>query len=181
MVNEWVAWAWVIAVDLAVVTAVIASLVDGTRTAALRPQHVAGAAILGVGGWETAAGVAGSLAGRLPGSGADLALLFGQTTFAVAAAAVVVGIVGRRRWAVVLGIGLAIARAILAGVAAFDVSSIGGDLGPETLRSTLLFIGLSAVPFVVAAWLFVDPFRRGELRWSRDVAPAEDQRGLPPA
>ena len=46
--SEWLAWAWVIGVDLAVIIAAVFASYDRTPLAALRPQHVAAASIVGV-------------------------------------------------------------------------------------------------------------------------------------
>lgn len=169
--SGWLAWAWVIAVDLAIVVAAAFATYDRHALASLRPQHVAAATIVALVAWESAANVVASVVGATePFSGLDVAFLAAQALFAGAAAVMVAFLLRRRRWAVVLGIGLALARFLLAILGLIDFMQAAGGL--EGSASTVAFVLLGALPLLLAIWLFLDPFLRGQLAW-RPVAASE--------
>ena len=177
--SEWLAWAWVIGVDLAVIIAAVFASYDRTPLGSLRPQHVAAATIVGVMAWEGAANVVASLIGSAgPFTGLDIAFLAAQTIFAGAAAVMIVFVLRRRRWAVVLGIGLALSRFVLAVLAVVEMAQFSADIDPASFAGTAAFVILGALPLLVAVWLFVDPFFRDQLTWR---PAAEPEPGAPAA
>jgi hypothetical protein len=173
--SEWLVWAWVIGVDLAVVVAAVFATYDRTRLASLRPQHVGAAAIVGVLAWEAAANVVASVvAGAGQFTGLDIAFLAAQAIFAGASAVMIVFVLRRRRWAVVLGVGLALSRFVLAILGVIEITAAAGGLDAEGLGGTVVFVILGALPLLAAVWLFLDPFLRGEIAWRGDGAPEVD-------
>jgi hypothetical protein len=163
--TDWLAWAWVIAVDLAVVVAAVFATYDRTPLAAVRPQHVTAAAIVAVLAWEGVANVVAAIIGSNAFSAVDVAFLAAQAIFAAAAGVMVAFVLRRRRWAVVLGIGLAAARFVLAALAIVDFAAVADSMEPGGFAGTAAFVLLGALPLLVAVWLFVDPFLRGQLAW----------------
>lgn len=163
--TEWLAWAWVIGVDLAVIVAAVFATYDRTPLGSLRPQHVAAAAIVALAGWESLSNVVSALIAGAPLGAVDIGFLAAQAIFAVASGAALVFVLRLRRWAIVLGIGLAIARAVLAVLALVDTAQYADSFEPGVFASTVAFVLLNAVPMLVAVWLFLDPFLRGQLHW----------------
>jgi hypothetical protein len=163
--TEWLAWAWVIGVDLAVIVAAVFASYDRTLLTVVRWQHVAAATIVAVMGWEGAANVVASIIGSTAFTAADIGFLAAQAIFAGAAAVALVFVLRRRRWAVVLGIGLAAVRFLLAMLALVELISFAADMEPGSFAGTAAFVVLAALPLLLAVWLFVDPFFRGQLAW----------------
>lgn len=165
--SEWLAWAWVIGVDLAVVVGAVFASYDRTPLTALRPQHVAAATIVGVMAWEGATNVIAALVSAVgPFTALDIAFLAAQTIFAAAAAVMIVFVLRRRRWAVVLGIGLALSRFLLAILAVIEMLLASAGVEGGGIAGTAVFVSLGALPLLAAVWLFLDPFFRGQLAWS---------------
>jgi hypothetical protein len=171
--TEWLAWAWVIGVDLAVIVAAVFATYDRTPLASLRTQHVVAATIVAVMGWEAFANVAGALISPGAFAAVDIGFLAAQAIFAGAAGVMFFFVLRRRRWAVVLGIGLASVRFLLAVLAVVDTAQYAESLGPNFV-GTVTFVLLGALPMVAAVWLFLDPFFRGQLEW-RPSEPAADE------
>ncbi|HEX2765301.1 MAG TPA: hypothetical protein VHR55_01475 [Candidatus Limnocylindria bacterium] len=163
--TEWLAWAWVIGVDLAVIVAAVFATYDRTPLASLRPQHVAAAVIVALAGWEALSNVISALIASAPLGAVDIAFLAAQAIFAVAGGVALVFVLRLSRWAVILGIGLAFVRAVLAVLGLVDTAQYADSFEPGMFASTAAFMLLGAVPWLVAVWLFLDPFLRGELRW----------------
>lgn len=163
--TDWLAWAWVIGVDLVVVAAVVFSTYDRTPLASLRFQHVAAATIVAMVGWEAFSNVVSALISSTGLGAVDIGFLSAQAIFAAASAVALVFVLRRRRWAVVLGIGLALVRAVLAFLAIVDTAQFADSFEPGAFAGTIAFVILNAVPMLVAVWLFLDPFLRGQLRW----------------
>jgi hypothetical protein len=181
-VTEWLAWAWVIGVDLAVIVAAVFATYDRTPLASLRTQHVVAATIVAVMGWEAFANVAGAVISPGAFAAVDVGFLAAQAIFAGATGVMFLFVLRRRRWAVVLGIGLASVRFLLAVLAVVDTAQYAESLGP-TFVGTVAFVLLGALPMLVAVWLFLDPFLRGQLEW-RPADPVGDESpesGEPPS
>jgi hypothetical protein len=163
--TDWLAWAWVIGVDLAVIVAAIFATYDRTPLSALRWQHIVAATIVAMMGWESAANVVSSLIGGSAFTAVDIGFLSAQAIFAGAAAVMFVFVLGRRRWAVVLGIGLAASRFLFAVLAVIDTAQYVDSMDPAGFWGTVTFVLLGALPMLAAIWLFLDPFFRGQLAW----------------
>lgn len=168
--TAWLAWAWVIGVDLAVVAGAVAASYDRAPFPSLRPQHVVAATILGLTGWEAGANIVSTLLALDGLATVDVAFLAAQAIFAIGAIVAFVFVIRRRRWAVVLGIGLAVVRFVLAVLDVVDLAAFSE--GDPTFVSTVVWVVLVAAPLLVAAWLFVDPFLRGQLTWRSAEDPA---------
>jgi hypothetical protein len=163
--TEWLAWAWVIGVDLAVIVAAVFASYDRTPLASLRTQHVVAATIVAVMGWEAAANVVASIIGSGAFTAVDIGFLAAQAIFAGASAVMFVFVLRRRRWAIVLGIGLAAVRFLLAMLAVVDTAQYVDSMEPAAFWGTVAFVVLGALPMLAAVWLFLDPFFRGQLAW----------------
>jgi hypothetical protein len=183
MTNEWLAWAWVIGVDLAVIVAAVFATYDRTRLASLAVQHVVAATIVAVLGWEGAANVVASIIASTAFTAPDIGFLAAQAIYAAAAAVMIVFVLRRRRWAVVLGIGLASVRFVLAMLGLADIIPFAESIDPAAFAGTVTFLMLGALPALVAVWLFFDPFLRGQLSWgpSADPEPSSDAAAVDPA
>jgi len=180
--TEWLAWAWVIGVDLAVIVSAVFATYDRTPLASLRTQHVVAATIVAVMGWEAVANVVGALISPGSFNAVDVGFLAAQAIFAAAAGVMFVFVLRRRRWAVVLGIGLASVRFLLAALTVVDTAQYAESMGPGNFAGTVAFVLLGALPMLAAVWLFLDPFFRGQLEWrpSGPIADAADS-AEPPA
>ncbi len=120
---------WAAAVGLALVAAAWTA----TNRKAIRPtlplEHVAGAAILGVLGWEMLVHLPGTVMGiwTLTAGLGDVrgvegyqAFLVAQAAFVIGVAIAIVGILRRRPWGAILGIGLAVARVVWSGAVMYE-------------------------------------------------------------
>lgn len=163
--TEWLAWAWVIAVDLAVIVAAVFASYDRATLRDVRWQHVSAATILAVMGWEGAANVVSSVIGSTAFTAPEIGFLAAQAIFAGAAAVTLFFILRRRRWAVVLGIGLGAVRFLLAVLAVVELLPFATDMEPGSFAGAASFVVLGALPALAAVWLFLDPFIRGQLAW----------------
>ena len=163
--TDWLAWAWVIGVDVVVIVAAIFATYDRSPLSALRWQHIVAATIVAMMGWEAAANVVASLVGANAFTAVDIGFLAAQAIFAGAAAVMFLFVLRRRRWAVVLGIGLAAVRLLFAVLALIDTAQYFESMEPAGVWSTMTFVVLGAVPMLAAVWLFLDPFFRGQLAW----------------
>jgi hypothetical protein len=164
----------VIGVDLAVIVAAVFATYDRTPLASLRTQHVVAATIVAVTGWEAAANVVSALISPGSFNAVDIGFLAAQAIFAAASGVMFVFVLRRRRWAVVLGVGLASVRFLLAVLAVVDTVQYAESMGPQTFAGTVAFVLLGALPMLGAVWLFLDPFFRGQLEW-RPSEPASHE------
>jgi hypothetical protein len=182
--SDWLVWAWVIGVDVAVIGAAVFATYDRSALRDLRPQHVAAATILVVLGWQGFANVVSWIVGGNPIDALFVAFAAVQLIFVGAAAVMVLYVLRRRRWAVALGIGLGTARVLFGLLSILNGALLGAGIeGPQLLAGVALDL-LGAVPPFVAVWLFLDPFLRGQLTWrataSADEAPTPDEAAIEP-
>ncbi len=165
----WVVWAFALMVGLAVAAAIVIGRTGRERLPTLSPHHAAGAAILGVIGWEVAIYLPGSVQTRtvaiLPGPG-DAALpsalyVLTQGVYVAATVVAVVFVLRRHVWAAILAIGLCLVRIGLMTINLWQfVQSAGVD---PTVVAQLVPFALLTVPAAVAIWLFAQqPLTRGE-------------------
>jgi hypothetical protein len=156
----------------AVALAVVAGAWAATRRPGARPdlplQHVAGATLVGLFGWQMLVYLPGSVLGywtltaglpELSGARGQQAYVVAQVVFVVAAALAVAGILRRRHWGAVLGIGLASAIVVLRVVMLVTtIQTFGGAINGDTyLAVTATSIGFEAVPALAALVLLLRP------------------------
>jgi hypothetical protein len=178
--NDWPMLALVIGVALAVAAAAWAYVNRREPRATLASQHVAGAAIVALMGWEAVVYLPGAVAGYwaltaglgdLRGLEVHQLYVVGLAALAIGSAAAVVGILRRQMWGIVLGIGLAVAQlalsivSIVQTIVIFGGAAVGDAVYFETVGTT---IALRAVPPIAAIVLLAWPLVRG----SRTATPA---------
>ena len=117
-------YVWAAVVALAIVVGAWTAMNRRALRPTLSPEHVAGAAMLGLFGWEMLVHLPGAIMGywTLTAGLGDVrgvegyqAFVAAQAAFVVAVAFAVVGILRRRAWGAILGIGLASARVVWSG------------------------------------------------------------------
>jgi hypothetical protein len=161
-----------VSVALALAAATWAYATWRSARPALPLAHVAGAAIVALMGWEAVVYVPGAVAGYaaltaglgdLRGMEVDQAYVVALAAFAVGSVAAVVGILRRRTWGIVLGIGLAVSQLATTLAAVAQTIAILGETVGET--TYIEFVGstlaLRAVPPIVAIVLLAWPLVRG--------------------
>lgn len=182
---EWQIWSLVAIVGITIAAAVLVHL-SGRRTLPVLPlPHVAAAALVGVLSWDgllnlpniittfdlTYAGIANA-----PEMGAYQAFVAASTVYVVAGAVAVFGLLRRQAWAVVLGIGICVARLAMAGIGVTQMLSLASEgMAPEFAWFAIT-VGLHAVPAVAAIVLLAWPFTRGADRSEADIANLERER-----
>jgi len=188
---QWPLYVWAAAVALAVVAAAWTA----TNRRSVRPElplaHVAGATLIAFFGWQMLIHLPGAVMGYwnltaglgdVDGVREQQAYVAGQAVFVVAAAFAVVGILRRRTWGAVLGIGLALTHALSAVIAMINTlvvvgASADGGLYLNFVAST---IGLNAIPALAAAaliafplWQPTPPVDAAPADWSGEPAAAD--------
>jgi hypothetical protein len=172
----WPMYGWAIAVALAIVAGIWSATNHREVRRSLVPEHVAGAALLGFFGWETLLGLPSAVSGyQILSAGLDdvpelrgqLAFLIAQAAFAIGAAVAVIGIVRRRTWGTVLGIGLALSIVVasvlqLAHITATFADSMTADAYWSVVVVSI--VGLRAIPALAAVALLIWPFMRPSMR-----------------
>ena len=183
-------WAFSIGTVVAVVGGLLAGRVRGEWLASLPLAHAAGAALIALFGWEVLIYLPGTLQAYFatvagipnPAGVADQqAFLAASAVFAVAAVLAVVGILRRRPWAIVLGIGLAATRAAMSLAAAVSFLTYAENFEPDQFGQLLATsLAQNAVPALVATGLLLWPLLRGStteappvrtVDWSGDPTP----------
>ena len=105
--GQWALYVWAGAVVLAIVAGVWTATRHRDPRPSLAPQHVAGAVLIGLFGWEMLVNVPGSVVGYFTltaGLGdvrrieAQQAFVVAQAAYAIGAAFAVAGILRRRTW-----------------------------------------------------------------------------------
>ena len=170
-------YVWAAAVTLAIVAGAWTGMNRRGIRPTLPPEHVAGAAIIGLFGWEMLVHLPGSMIGYwaltaglgdVRGVEGHQAYVVAQAAFAIGAAFAVVGTLRRRTWGVVLGIGLASSRVVWSGLILFETVSMYGEImGSDAYLSTVSsLIGMQAVPALAAIALLSWPLaRRSDSEW----------------
>jgi hypothetical protein len=167
-IEPWTAWTFAITVGLSVLAAGWTARVRPEPRPTLPLMHVAGAALVGVIGWEALHMLPGTITGLFLATagipeprGAEEAQAFAAASvlFVVASALAIVGILRRRPWGIVLGIGVAVARVAVGISVLFQWLALSGNVvGDDNyLPTALSIIGMSLVPPVVAIALLAWP------------------------
>lgn len=183
---------WAAAVGLALAAGVWTAMNLRATRATLPLEHVAGAAILGVLGWEMLVHLPGRVMafwtltaglGDVRGVEGDQVFVVAQVAFVIGAAVAVVGILRRRPWGAILGIGLAVARVVWSGAVLYETLSMFGDeMGnPTYLDVVTSVIGLQVIPPLVVVVLLAWPLVRrttpgaeaSDAEWPAGTAPLE--------
>jgi hypothetical protein len=169
--QQWPMYAWAAAVAVAAV----AALWVATRRREIRPalplEHVAAAALIGYFGWEMLVNFPGSVMGYWSltaglgdarGVEAQQAFVIAQGVYVAGASSAVVGILRRRTWGIVLGIGLAAALTVWTALnTVWLFVSFGESMSPDSyLGIVTSTIGLGVVPALVAIGLLAWPLAR---------------------
>jgi hypothetical protein len=194
-------WVLPAGVAIAVGAAAWTAMTRPSPRATLPLEHVAGAAIIGLLGWEAVVALPGFVAGyasltvdigEFEGVRAHLAQVAGLAAFAIGAAVAVVGILRRRPWAIVLGIGLSAVRAATTIASLITLWILTGEAiqvgGGGYFEYAAPMLALQIVPPLVAIGLLVWPLVRGSAgteaapptaddpEWRGRAAPADHAR-----
>jgi hypothetical protein len=188
--NELILWAFSAATTLAVVAGLLATRIRGEWLASVPLAHASAAALVALFGWEVLIDLPGTIAvysatvagiADAPGVADQQVFILTSVAFVVATVFAVVGILRRRSWAAVLGVGLAASKvatslASVVSLMTFAESFQPGDFG--LLLGTTL--ALNAVPALAAIALLLWPLRRGStvqappvetVDWGSDPSP----------
>lgn len=170
----WAMYVWAGAVAIAIVAGVWTATNHRDPRSSLAPQHVAGAALVGLFGWEMLVNLPGSVMGYWTltaglgdarGIEAQQAFVVAQAAFAIGAAFAVSGILRRRTWGAVLGIGLAAAIVVSSVLSFAQVTAIFESMGSDAYLSIVAsIIGMRMIPALAAAVLLLWPLMRGRTR-----------------
>ena len=191
MGNELIYWVFAASTALAVIAGLLATRVRREWVPALPMAHVAAVVLVALYGWETLVYLPSTIqayttrvAGIPDPAGVEgnWAFVIASIAFVAAAALAVYGILRRRPWGVVLGIGVAATRAALSVAGAVNLLSLGVDaFGPEGLASNVATaLALNTLPALVAIALLLWPLVRGStveappvdtVDWSSDPSP----------
>ena len=190
--QQWAMYAWAGAVALTVFAGGWAATNQRTVRPVLPLEHVAAAALIGSFAWDMLVQLPGSLygvwtltagLGDVLGDEPQQAFVAAQVLFVAAGALAVPGILRRRAWGIVLGIGLSVALVLWAVLSASHlVAQFGGSMPADVVMSILVnAIGLSVVPALVAIGLLAWPLVRrttprrteagADRDWSASAAP----------
>lgn len=165
--EDWILWAWVAVVVAALLAAVLARRLRPRPLPAVPLQHVAGATLVAVIGWQALVNLPGTVLqyfttfagiGVPTGESAYEAFVAAACVFVAASAVAVVAILRRRPWGAVLGIGLCVAHIGTSLVGIASMLSLMGNMGgdPNLTWYTISF-AFSAVPAVVGIVLLARP------------------------
>lgn len=179
-IEPWTAWTFAITVGLSVLAAGWTARVRPEPRPNLPLMHVAGAALIGVIGWEALHMLPGTITGLFLATagipeprGADEAQAFAAASvlLVVASALAIVGILRRRPWGIVLGIGVAVARVAVGSTALVQWLALSAEVVGDAnyLPTALSIVGMSLVPPVVAIVLLAWP-----------LLPRSDAASVPP-
>ena len=172
MILEWQAMSLAAVVAVAILAAVVTRMLRPGSFERLPLEHVAAAAIIGVTGWESAIQLPPSIAQfAMIGAGlggqffsAEQIAVAAGVGLTVAAFAATFGILRRRPWGVVLGIGVAVAAVATAILGTISMVAMLGTTGglEDQLMWFVASVGLRGVPAIVALVLLAWPLLRGE-------------------
>lgn len=139
----------------------------------LPPEHVAGATILALFGWERLVYLPGLLSGfwsssagigTVPGLEGPQAYVAAEAAFVVAVGFAIAGTLRRRAWGAVMGVALA-AAVVVFSLASFasTLQAFGVAFSDESFLSfAATSVGLNTVPALAALVLLVRPLVRSE-------------------
>jgi hypothetical protein len=191
MGNEPIFWTFSAATALTVVAGLLATRVRREWVTSVPMAHVAALVLIALYGWETLVYLPSTInlyttrvAGIPDPSGveANQAFVIASVAFAAAAALAIFGIIRRRPWGVVLGIGVAATRVAMSVASSIQLFSANLDLfGPEALGfNAVTGFALNGLPAVVGVFLLLWPLLRGSgteappvetVDWSGDPSP----------
>lgn len=169
--QQWSMLLWAAAVALAIAAGVWTAMNRREVRPGLRPAHAAGAALVGLFGWEALVHLPGAVMGYwtltaglgdVQGVEGRQAFVVAQFAFVIGAAFAVGGILRRRIWGSVLGIGLALAQVVWAGLVLFETTSMFAEvMGSDAYLSVVSgLIGMDAIPALAAIALLAWPLVR---------------------
>ncbi|MGH2382154.1 MAG: hypothetical protein ACRDG7_13170 [Candidatus Limnocylindria bacterium] len=169
--EQWPMYAWAAAVALAIVAGAWTATNRREVRPALPVEHGAGAALVGLFGWEMLVNLPGSAMGYwsltaglgdVQGVAGHQAYVVAQAAFVVAAAFAVAGVLRRRTWGAVLGIGLAASVVLWSGLILFQTTSMYAEImGSDAyLGIVSSLVGMRAIPAVVVVALLAWPLIR---------------------
>ncbi len=174
--QDWLLWAWVAVVAAGLVAALIAGWARPGRLPTLSLPHVAAATLIAVLGWQALLFLPSTVLqflsvseiGGPTGQSANQAWVAAACVHIAAAVVAVVAILQRRFWAIVLGLGVAVANL---GINAISTASMLGFVEefPSSDPTFLVYAAMSAlgaVPALVAIVLLLSPMARGRPRRS---------------
>ena len=164
-------YVWAAAVALAIVAGGWTAMNRRGIRPSLQLEHVAGAAIVGLIGWEMLVHLPGAWVaywlltaglGDVRGVEGYQAYVVAHAAFVIAAAFAVFGILRRRTWGAILGIGLASARVVWSGAGLFQTLTMYADnMGSDAILSLISNgIGMQAIPALAAIALLAWPMLR---------------------
>jgi hypothetical protein len=169
--NELIFWVFSAATALTVVAGLLATRVRREWLSSLPMAHVAAVVLIALYGWETLVYLPSTIqlyttgvAGIPDPAGVEgyQAFMVASVAFVVAAALAIYGIVRRRPWGVVLGVGVAVTRVAMTLASAVNLFSMGLDpFGPGGLAWNVVdLIALRGVPAGIAIALLLWPLLR---------------------
>lgn len=167
-VADWMLWGWIAVVAGGIVAAVVTRVLWPTGMSGLHLRHVAGATLIGVVGWMALLWLPSTLIqltspiSRLPDAGGTSPYgpyVLAAIAVVVGSAVAVIGILRRKRWGTVLGVGMSAAyvgTSILGAVGWLAVmGEATGDGGILIVYGAVYLLG--AVAALVAIALLVWP------------------------
>ncbi len=190
--QQWAMYAWAGAVALTVFAGVWAATNQRSVRPVLPLEHVAAAALIGSFAWDMLVQLPGSIMGvwtltaglgDVLGDEPQQAFVAAQVLFVAAGAVAVPGILRRRVWGIVLGIGLSVALILWAVLSVSSLlARLGESMPPDVMTSILVnAIGLSVIPALAAIGLLAWPLVRrttprpteagADRDWSASAAP----------
>jgi hypothetical protein len=176
--NDWLFWTFSAGTALTVAAGLLATRAGREWVTTLPMAHVAGIVLVALFGWESLVYLPGTIQTYVIGVAgiADppnvegyQAFMVASVAFVIAAALAIYGILRRRPWGVVLGIGVAGTRLVTALVSTANLFTLNGDFfGPDAVGwNAAIFLAERAIPAIAAIVLLLWPLLRG----SRTEAP----------
>jgi hypothetical protein len=167
----WPSYGWAAVVAVAIVAGVWTAMKVREPRPVLPAEHVAGAVLIGLFGWESLFQLPGAWMsyvsltaglGDVSGDEPQQAYVAALALFGIGSAFAVVGILRRWTWGAVLGIGLAAAVVVMTSLSMVQAISMFGDaLGDDAYLSFALgSIGQRAIPALAAIALLAWPLVR---------------------
>lgn len=189
--NEVIYWVFAASTVLTVVAGLLATRVRREWVTSLPMAHVAAVVVVALIGWESLVYLPGTIqyytmavAGIPHPTGVEAyqAFVFASAAFVVSAALAVYGILRRRPWGIVLGIGVAGTRALMSLASTINLFGMNADpLGPEGLAfNVFTLFAERVVPPLAAIGLLLWPLLRGStaeappaqtVDWNADPSP----------
>jgi hypothetical protein len=175
--NQLPMWIFSIGTAMAVVAGLLATRIRREWLAELPIAHVVAATLIGISGWEVLVHLPGSIQSFLAATAGITdpqgvahyqAFAIASAAFVIAAVVAVVGILRRRPWGVVTGMGLAAARVAMSVGSSSNLFGFAEQFPPQDFGQMVgTLVALNLVPPLVAIILLAWPLPSG-----RSVAPA---------